>query len=42
MHDAIRQNSTLSPAQDRIIAALAAGESITEVARRWNAPLRHS
>ena len=33
MHDAIRQNSTLSPAQAQVIAALAAGESITEAAR---------
>jgi transposase-like protein len=33
MHDAIRQNSTLSPAQAQVIAALAAGESITGAAR---------
>jgi transposase-like protein len=33
MHDAIRQNSTLSPAQAQVVAALAAGQSITEAAR---------
>jgi transposase-like protein len=33
MHDAIRHNSTLSPAQAQVIAALAAGESITGAAR---------